>query len=221
MNNNPEEYYNFNNRGRIAFMRKISTTFTHELNNIFSIIYELAGSIEDQLHASINGIDVDSEEFFLFIQKIYKQIDRGTKLSKELNKFLHSADNEVVTFELNSIIKTMIELIQPLVRSKDMTISFDAEPETIPITAKLINLEHIFFIAINLMFDFSKPKTCLLVSIKMNREQKYYINITGTILSESVHDNTSKISIEEIFENLDGINVNQEAKNLIVSIEIK
>lgn len=64
-----DTFYKSDFAGRLAFMGKITSNVTHELNNVFSIINEYTGMIEDKIYAAMNGSDFDVEKFFIIRKK--------------------------------------------------------------------------------------------------------------------------------------------------------
>ncbi|MFH1539736.1 MAG: hypothetical protein ABIH66_12335 [bacterium] len=100
------------NQANLLFFGKISAGFSHEINNVISIIGELAGLISDLLMAAEQGRPVDFSKLREKNQKIINSVKRGEVLIKKFNKFAHSADEPVKNVELNDLIGNLVSLAQ-------------------------------------------------------------------------------------------------------------
>ncbi len=132
----------------LAFMGKIASNATHEMNNVLSIIGEYAGVIEDKIHAALNGADFDIEKVLYCKEKIDNQISRGRSLNKELNKFSHSVDEKISTFDLSGVVESMILLTNRFAASKLIKLSFAKSGEDFTVRGNLFEIERKLFLLI-------------------------------------------------------------------------
>ena len=99
-NENPQRM----NQANLLFFGTISASFSHEINNVISIIGDLSGLISDLLAAAEQGRPVDFAKIKEKNEKILNNAKRGETLIKRFNKFAHSADESVKNVELNDLI---------------------------------------------------------------------------------------------------------------------
>ncbi len=100
------------NKDTFKIFGKIVSGFTHELNNIISIVYELNGNIEDKLN-SIGTVEKEIlDKISKSINKVYNQIERSKLLTKSLNLITHLADSDIQNIDIIELINNVIELLQ-------------------------------------------------------------------------------------------------------------
>ena len=73
----------------IKFIGKITAGVTHEVNNVLASIREISGLMTDILSVIDDKSFPRKEKFQTSLQKIQNQIERGVKLTSQLNKFSH------------------------------------------------------------------------------------------------------------------------------------
>jgi C4-dicarboxylate-specific signal transduction histidine kinase len=86
-----------------AFMGKVTAGLTHELKNIFAIIKESAGLMEDLLALSKGGPLTHQERFERSLNRIGEQVARGVNLAVRLNRFAHAPDEAVASVDLGEL----------------------------------------------------------------------------------------------------------------------
>lgn len=100
------------NKDTFKIFGKIISGFTHELNNIISIVYELNGGIEDKIN-SLVAIDKEfKDKTVKYINKVYNQIERTKLLTKSLNRITHFADSDIQDIDVVELINNVVELSQ-------------------------------------------------------------------------------------------------------------
>lgn len=100
----------------LKFFGKITSGYTHELNNIVAIINELNGIIEDKIKTFENIDPAKIEKVTISVNKIAKQLDRAKSLTKSLNRFAHSVDSEVENIDVPQLVKDSISLFHYFVK---------------------------------------------------------------------------------------------------------
>jgi len=100
----------------LKFFAKITSGYTHELNNIVAIINELNGNIEDKIGAFENIDPAKIEKVATSVSKIAKQLDRAKSLTKSLNRFAHSVDSAVENIDVAQLVKDSISLFHYFVK---------------------------------------------------------------------------------------------------------
>ncbi|MGB9852137.1 MAG: hypothetical protein ACPLPX_04650 [Candidatus Kapaibacteriota bacterium] len=108
----------------LLFVNKIISGVTHELNNIFSTLNEIAGSLEDYFDFHQEN-SIASENIKKKINKIQLQIDRGKNLIKAFNQFSHQTDSTSKTFNLSDFIQQTILLHRYFANQKGVKFEID------------------------------------------------------------------------------------------------
>lgn len=93
----------------LKFVNKVISGATHELNNVFSIINEVVGSIADKLDSS-GSTTISEMGISKKTEKIQNHIQRGKNLVKALNNFSHQTDYEKNIFNLKNYLDDFIIL---------------------------------------------------------------------------------------------------------------
>lgn len=112
---------------RTAFFGAVSAGFSHEINNVVSIMSELAGLITDILEAGERGRPVDMAKLKEKTAGIAGAAKRGETLIKQFNRFAHTPDNETAPFSPAGLLADLLALIQRKAAAKKITLALDAE----------------------------------------------------------------------------------------------
>ncbi len=91
----------------LEFFGRITASISHEMNNVISIIDQVAGLLEDHLAAAEQGFPVKPEQLKRVQEKIQFQTSRGVYIIRRLNKFAHSVDEPVLEFDLNVVMENL------------------------------------------------------------------------------------------------------------------
>ncbi|MFN3781335.1 MAG: hypothetical protein ACK4SO_04080 [Candidatus Kapaibacteriota bacterium] len=106
----------------LKFFAKITSGYTHELNNIVAIINELNGNIEDKIRTFENIDPTKVEKVAILLNKIAKQLDRAKSLTKSLNRFAHTVDSEIENVDIAQLVKDSISLFRYFVKLSNANI---------------------------------------------------------------------------------------------------
>jgi len=120
-----EKFLKADDSGKIAFLEKITSNFTHEINNILSIINEYTGIIDDKIYAYEQKGNLDLEKIKYYTKKVYDQILRGKRINKLLNEFSHLVNEEYKDVEINSEIEKFLELIERIAKINETRFIYD------------------------------------------------------------------------------------------------
>ena len=110
----------------VAFMGRITASFTHEMKNVLAIVKESTGLMEDLLSLTPEASFPQRERLFRVAAKILEQVQRGVELCTRLNKFAHSPDEPVANIDLNETAVQVAVLGERFARLKGVTLK--AEP---------------------------------------------------------------------------------------------
>jgi len=94
----------------ISFFGAIIAGQSHELTNVFNIINELAGLQLDLLRAEEQGLPVNLARLQEVAGRIQHQVQRGETITRNINRFAHSVDDEQATVEVAELLEFVVEL---------------------------------------------------------------------------------------------------------------
>jgi hypothetical protein len=76
----------------VRFFGTVSASVSHEIKNVFAVINEAAGLLEDFTMMAERGMPIDPERLKRAAQSIQGQVRRGDAIVKNMNAFAHSSD---------------------------------------------------------------------------------------------------------------------------------
>jgi C4-dicarboxylate-specific signal transduction histidine kinase len=147
----------------IQFMGKITASVTHEMQNVFAIIKETAGLMDDLIAISKDGQFQHQERFQRAIANIGKQVERGVRLAGELNNFAHSAD-DARSVDLNEVVSNLVSLSQRFARTKRVVLSHSASAASPATTVNSLKLRMALFDCLDYLVDLAKPGTAIMMT---------------------------------------------------------
>ena len=202
-------------------MGKISSNVTHDLNNVFSIINEYTGIIEDKIYAAMNGADFDVEKVIYYKDKILNQIGRGKNLNRQLNQFSHSVDDEEMQFELNSAMNTLVMLIRRFALLKEMSLQFIPFSREVNMKARLFEIEQTIFTIIHFLLDFSEKDSSIEVSILEQETNDFKIKIFFSKFMPEKYNEVSSFLKNLVYKGEEGIEIIPEERSLSVLLKLE
>ncbi len=121
------------NENGLAFSGAITASVTHELNNVYSIIDQTIGLLEDLLVSANPDRPIPNERLERITEKIQAQTQRGVGIIKRLNTFAHSVDEPESEFEVNQLVENLVELSRRFANLKkvELDVSYYSEPVTV------------------------------------------------------------------------------------------
>ncbi len=215
-----ENYYRKDCFGRLAFMGKITSNVTHDLNNVFSIINEYTGIIEDKIYAAVNGADFDVEKVIYYKDKILNQIGRGKILNKQLNQFSHSVDSEEMQFELNAALSTLVMLIRRFALLKEMSLQFIPFSREVNMKAPLFEIEQTIFTVIHFLLDFSEKNSSIEVSILEKENNDFKIKIYFSKFQSEKMMEVSSFLKNVVYNGEEGIEIITDERSLSILLKL-
>lgn len=148
----------------LAFFGALAASVSHELNNVLAIINEHSGLIDDVAEAARHGVAPDPDKLKRISAKISRQIERGKDLIKRLNRFAHSADREVTSFDLNSLLDDIANLTQRIAGLKGIQIVFKPAAAPIAIESNPFCLQQAVFVCFRLFLSASDKNRLVTIS---------------------------------------------------------
>ncbi|MGB5528645.1 MAG: hypothetical protein WBQ32_01635 [Ignavibacteriaceae bacterium] len=210
------------NEKEIKFIGKITAGVTHEVNNVLASIRELSGLMTDILSITDATSFPRKEKFQTSLQKIQNQVQRGIKLTCQLNKFSHLSDNIKTEVDLNELVEHIIFLTERFARIKNITLKIQPSIKSITINSNPFLLQMALYNCIlyllNRMVDGGEISICpqkkaseclLIISYKGEGTD------TSTIFKDA-SSSEELLSLNSIMESLNGVYELDESNTAII-----
>ena len=149
---------------------------THELNNVFAIIKECAGLIQDHLSMDMNSESTFYKKMNNSVKTIENQISRGMEIAKNLNLLAHVIGLDRGKQEnLYEIVRLAISLTQASWKKKGVNIcikSSGASSEFVNLDSVLLHT--VIFLVLSVLLELSSSGSSIKAFLK---EKDNYINL--------------------------------------------
>ena len=210
------------NEKEIKFIGKITAGVTHEVNNVLASIREISGLMTDILSITDEKSFPRKEKFQTSLQKIQNQVQRGVKLTSQLNKFSHLPDNNKIDVDLNELVEHLIFLTERFARIKNITLQNQSSTQSIIVHTDPFLMQMALFNCIsyllNRMVNEGEISICpqkkaidcsVIISYKGDGTDK------STIFKDS-SSSEELLSLRAIMENLNGVYELDESNAAII-----
>ena len=195
----------------VEFIGKITAGVTHEVNNVLASIREISGLLTDILSITDEKSFAKKEKFQTSLEKIQNQVQRGVKLTNQLNKFSHLTDNNKADVDLNELVDHLIFLTERFARIKNVTLQNQLSKDSLVIITDPLQLEMALFNCISYLLN--KTTNGGEISIfpkKKGNEYSLSINCKYELADKSTifKDSSSSeelLSLSSIMEKLNGV----------------
>ncbi len=157
--------HEFDGSDHLEFFGRITASISHELNNVMSIIDQSSGLLEDHLAVIENGSPVRTELLERVHEKINRQTLRGVEIIRRLNKFAHSVDDTVTTFDLADITENFVSICQRFAELKRTQLEFVPVHQRIEITSSPFLLQQMLFTIVQHALEITHKNALIQVEI--------------------------------------------------------
>ncbi|MBC2710231.1 MAG: sensor histidine kinase [Desulfosarcina sp.] len=117
----------------VRFFGEMSASISHEIKNVLAIINENAGLLQDMVLLTEKGMPLSPERLSGLAQSVARQVARGDRIIKGMNRFAHSADYPTEAVDVGELIHFISNLAARLIAMKGETPQIEV-PAT-PVTA--------------------------------------------------------------------------------------
>jgi hypothetical protein len=119
--------------GGLRFFGRITASISHELKNSLSIMNENAGLLQDLAGlAEQRGGGLDTDRVKSLSSSVGRQVKRTDAIIRNMNKFAHSVDSEIKTFDLGEYLDLMAAVSARLLAARGVKVK--VTPETGPVS---------------------------------------------------------------------------------------
>ena len=137
----------------LRFFGRMTASLSHEINNVFSTINELAGLIHDLDALARQGDRIAPDKIRSLTERISAQVGRGEILIKQLNRFAHAVDVPSVTFDARNMLEEVVGLGRRHAERKGYRVVVSSPDDSINIHANLFAMQHLVHACLDLLFD--------------------------------------------------------------------
>ncbi len=120
----------------LAFIGKITAGSTHEMKNVLATINESTGLMRDIIALAKDSPIPHKEKFEHALSVVAAQVQRGTELSTQLNRFAHRADVPVADVDVQDLLQHLAFLAQRFVRLKTITLTIKEATQPMAISVR-------------------------------------------------------------------------------------
>ncbi|MCF8067510.1 MAG: hypothetical protein K9L30_02880 [Desulfobacterales bacterium] len=139
---------------KLVFFGKMTASTTHEMKNVFAIIKESSGLMEDIMSFTDDIPETAKIKLAKIIDKIKGQVERGNNLTQRINRFAHSSDALIADTDLNEIVSRLVNMSERLAKMKNISLELVPAADPIMITTKPVELLMAQFYCLEYLFYF-------------------------------------------------------------------
>lgn len=150
----------------LMFFGQVSASLSHEINNVLSIVNELAGLVDDHLLRIDTGLPLDTDKLKETTRKIAVQVQRGEALVKLLNRMAHSADHWIAEVDLGELVARVVAVSRRFAALRKTGLEGGAPRETVAVTTKPFLLQQAVFECIQMCLSAADAKRAVTVGFE-------------------------------------------------------
>jgi signal transduction histidine kinase len=208
-----EEYYR-----KLEFFGRFTASISHELNNVFTIINELNGMLEDLIEMAGEGDGISLEKLDSLQQRIYKQLKRGNSIIKKMNRFAHTIDDPIAAFDPDILTNNFASIYRRLASLRNIDIETKEGDSKLQIESSPFDIQFIYYQCLNKMMEKLPENSAITLSSESIDD---FVRVA--ISSESAETGLDEESLERVRETatpLD-IKINSQSNNKMATIYIE
>ena len=149
-----------------GFFGAITASLSHEINNVFAIINELSGLLDDFFHATEQGVELDVEKLKRTTQRIAAQVERGHEYVRRLNGFAHTVDGKQTSIVLNEAVEAITTLCRRFGTLRRVELETSLPGASPRIEGSAFDLQHIIYRCIDIVLNASRQGDVVQVDIE-------------------------------------------------------
>ena len=142
--------------------------------------------LEDLILAGGEDKTADKEKIQKITNNIADQIQRKKELIKLLNRFAHSVDLQITSFDLHDLLNDILRIVGRFAALKKVNLEINLSSKQIKITSCPFTLQHLVFQIINLGLIFCNSND--IISIYTDKDNSYEIVKIATPISNNIEE---------------------------------
>jgi hypothetical protein len=137
----------------LAFFGAVTASLSHQINNVFTIVNELNGLVEDLLFASGDGKPIPPERLKSVAEKIGRNVARGTEYVRLLNRFAHAADRPEAEVDMCELLLLFEAISARFLDLRQAKLALGLPPQALPAKTKPFTLLHLLFVCLQTFLE--------------------------------------------------------------------
>ncbi len=134
----------------LPFFARIAAGVGHDIRNVFAIIDQYAGLMDDLLAAAEEANPAEAAKWRALCEKVSRQVKKGTEIMERFGRFAHAADERTASFDLAALLENITALAQRHVGQAGCRLDCELPPESVPVRSSPFGLQYIVFAALDL-----------------------------------------------------------------------
>ena len=137
----------------IRFFGEMSASISHEIKNVFAIVNENAGLLADLVSMSARGMPLSTERLEGLAQSMARQVSRGDRIVKGMNRFAHSADHPEEIVDVGETIQFITDLAARLIAMRGPAPYIESPPAPVRLETNRFFLENLIWNCLRRIMD--------------------------------------------------------------------
>lgn len=162
----------------VRFFGEMSASVSHEIKNVLAIINENAGLLQDLVALSAQGMPLSTERLEKLAQSIGRQVERGDRIVKRMNRFAHSADHPIETVDVHEVIEFIANLAGRLIAMKGNPPRIEAPGSPVTVNTNRFYLENLIWACLRRAVEACSPEREISIHVDQP-DAKVRIHIQG------------------------------------------
>ncbi len=150
---------------QIRFFASVTASVTHELNNVIAVTNEVVGLLGDFIEEGASNRAVPPEALKKVHNRLSAQVSRGQMIVKRLNRFAHTADEKMRTFDLVPVMENIVGLCERPAGLKKVKLDFRPGVASLMLNGNPFLLQLCFYQSLRLVLDSGCSGDILTISI--------------------------------------------------------
>jgi len=160
----------------LQFFGSVNASISHELKNIFAIISETAGFLNDLTQLSKQGKKFDLSLLENCSNSISEEIERGFDTIRQMNQFAHSVDDPVKETSIADTLVLTVKLTGFLSYAKKTQI--DASATDITLHTSPFLLQNLIYRTLCALYRSVDPKDTLKISFHQKNTDTVFVTFS-------------------------------------------
>ncbi len=170
---------NIDSRQGVQFFGRVSASVSHEIKNVFAVINEAAGLIQDFTLMAERGMPIEPERLKKAANSIQGQVKRGDNIVKNMNALAHSTDKDAHEVDLVEALELIVALATRMADMKQVRLTVgDCEPCST--TVNQFDLMRLLHSSIAVVLEATEPGDTLAVGVMpASQGAKFVFSLSG------------------------------------------
>jgi signal transduction histidine kinase len=200
----------------VRFFGKVVASISHEIKNVLAIINEKAGLLQDLTLMAQKGMALDINRVQTIAEDMRSQIKRGDNIIKNMNKFAHSVDEDMLEVSLNDLVGLVVSLSERFASRFGAKINFKPAQTGFTIRTRPFPLECILWDCIKIALERCGEDKTITITVEKSAQGA---QIQFFIRNENFAESIPLESFSQLLTNLHAdLKVHKNEPQMILSL---